>query len=314
MWPDVTIAQTGLYAETETDLAQATKLKLGLRYDHVRATAGAAGGIGGYTAPAPNGHYTTYYGTTFDTARTEDNLGGLLRLEHEFASGITGFIGLSRSVRTADATERAMGRSTWVGNPDIAPEKHHQLDLGIEVARDDWFLGATFHVDRVDDFILRDASSFAGVTTYRNVSAQLAGGELTGSRQANGFTLAGDLTYTRGQNRDDDRPLAQIPPLQGRVSLPYALDGWSLGGRVNWADAQDRIDPARDPGATPGHATLDLFARHELSDQVVLNAGIDNVFDRTYANHLSRANTFDPTVTQVNEPGRMVYLTLEARF
>ena len=47
------------------------------------------------------------------------------------------YAGLSRTVRTADATERfiASNASTpndrWVGNPLIDPEKHHQLELGL---------------------------------------------------------------------------------------------------------------------------------------------------------------------------------------
>ena len=41
-----------------------------------------------------------------------------------------------------------------------------------------------------------------------------------------------------------------------------------------------------------------------------INAGVANVFDRTYANHLNRSNVFDPTVVQVNEPGRTYWLRL----
>ncbi|MFN3280070.1 MAG: TonB-dependent receptor domain-containing protein [Tabrizicola sp.] len=316
MWPDVGIAQTGLYLETETPLSAKTKLKGGLRYDHVRATAGAANGLAGFPAlmATPNMLYTAYYGTTFDTARTEDNIGGLLRLEHEVAPGTTVFAGLSRSVRTADANERAMARTNWVGNPDIAPEKHHQFDLGVEMAQADWDLAATAYVDQVEDYILRDQFSVAGVTTYRNVSARLSGVELSGNWRQGGWQLTGDLTYTYGQNRTDDRPLAQIPPLMGRLSASYGVDAWRGGARVNFAAGQDRIDPARDPGVTPGYATLDLFGSYALSDKAVLLAGVDNVLDKTYANHLSRANAFDTTVTRVMEPGRTLYVKLDMQF
>ncbi|AWD22581.1 TonB-dependent receptor domain-containing protein [Fuscovulum blasticum] len=314
MWPDVTIEQTGLYAETETELDAANTLKLGLRYDHVKASAGAAAGLPGYAAAAPNGFYTTYYGTTFNDARREDNWGGLIRFEHDFGDGLTGFVGLSRSVRTADATERAMGRNNWVGNPDIAPEKHLQFDLGVEVKRDDWGLTATAYVDRVDDFILRDASTYAGVTTYRNVSAQLAGVELSGSWQSGGLQLTGDLTYTRGQNRDDDAPLAQIPPLMGKLAVSYGQGAWRLGTQMVWADGQDRIDPARDPAATPGYAVFNLFGSYDISETVTLTAGVDNLFDRAYATHLARSNAVDPALVQVYEPGRTFHLALSAKF
>ncbi len=314
-WPDVTIAQTGLYGEAEVDLNDRTMLKLGARYDYVKADAALAavpttGGMG-MTA---NDFYTMQYGTTFDSPREEHNFGGLVRLEYELSQSSTLFAGLSRSVRTADTNERAMARSNWVGNPDINPEKHNQLDFGIETARDDWWFTASAYVDDVDDYILRDAFTAPGVTTYRNVSAFLAGVELAGAWERNGWIIAGDATYTYGQNKTDDRALAQIPPLFGKVEASYGQDAWRVGGRVNWVATQNRIDPARDPGKTDGWATLDVFGSYDLNDKATLFAGVNNITDKTYANHLARSNVFDPVLTQVNEPGRTVYVKLEARF
>ncbi|MDV4143541.1 TonB-dependent receptor domain-containing protein [Shimia sp. FJ5] len=314
MWPDVTISQTGLYGETVTTLSDRTTLTLGARYDYVRATAGAAGTVPGGSAASPNTFYTAQYGTTFDAAREEHNFGGLARIDYALDSESNVFIGLSRSVRTADATERAMARSNWVGNPDIAPEKHHQLDLGYERAGANYTFNASVYADRVNDYILRDQFTVPGVTTYRNVDAVLTGIELNGSWQRGGFELLADATYTRGKNRTDGRDLAQIPPLSGSITASYGQDAWRAGGRVNWATAQDKIDPARDPGATPGWATLDLFGSYALNANTTLVAGVDNVFDKTYANHLSRTNVFDPTMFQVNEPGRTLYISLETRF
>jgi iron complex outermembrane receptor protein len=315
-WPDVTIAQTGVYAETETDLNTKTLLKLGARYDYVRASAGMADVVPGAASATmtANDFYTAQYGTTFDDAREEHNFSGLARLEYKLDPASMVFVGLSRSVRTADANERAMARSNWVGNPDIDPEKHTQFDIGYETRRDNWSFNASAYVDRVDDYILRDAFSVAGVTTYRNVSARLKGVELSGSWERDGWEILGDATWTYGQNRTDDRALAQIPPLQGQLTVSYGQDLWRAGARVNWALEQDRIDPSRDPAATPGYTTLDLFGSYKVSKNAVLLAGVDNVTDETYANHLSRSNSFDPTLVQVNEPGRTFYVKLEARF
>ncbi len=314
MWPDVTISQTGLYGETITSLSDRTTLTLGARYDYVKATAGAASTVPGGSAASPNTFYTAQYGTTFDTAREEHNIGGLARIDYAIDAQSNVFVGLSRSVRTADATERAMARSNWVGNPDIAPEKHHQLDIGYERDGGHYTFNASIYADRVNDFILRDQFSVAGVTTYRNVDALLTGVELNGSWRRGGFEVMADATYTRGKNKTDGRDLAQIPPLSGSVTMSYGEEAWRAGGRVNWAMSQDKIDPARDPGATPGWATLDLFGSYDLNANTTLVAGVDNVFDKTYANHLSRTNVFDPTMFQVNEPGRTLFISLETRF
>jgi iron complex outermembrane receptor protein len=38
------------------------------------------------------------------------------------------------------------------------------------------------------------------------------------------------------------------------------------------------------------------------------------VFDKNYPQHLNRANAFDPTQVQVNEPGRSAWLKVKATF
>lgn len=45
-------------------------------------------------------------------------------------------------------------------------------------------------------------------------------------------------------------------------------------------------------------------------------AGIDNLFDRSYAEHLNRANLdpFNPDPVQVNEPGRSLHAAWEMAF
>lgn len=56
----------------------------------------------------------------------------------------------------------------------------------------------------------------------------------------------------------------------------------------------------------------DLGGRYALNKQVDVKLGVDNVFDRTYAEHLNRSNDFDPVQVQINEPGRDVWLRLSA--
>ena len=314
MWPDVSIRQTGLYAEAETDLSAGTMIKYGLRYDRVNASAGKANQVPGGSAQSPNFFYNLQYGTNFNDDRTEDNVGGLIRLEHDFTAATKLFVGLSRAMRTADAVERAMAKTDWVGNPDINPEKHHQLDIGYQLDRGDLYFSAAAYYDRVEDYILRDQFTVPGVTTYRNVDADLSGVELAAAWQRGGWEVSGDATYTRGRNRSDNRDLAQIPPLQGKVEASYGENGWRAGARVNWAADQDDIDPARDPRDTPGWATLDLFGSYDIDDRVTLTAGIDNVTDETFANHLSRSDLINPALVQVNEPGRTLYVSVSANF
>ena len=90
-------------------------------------------------------------------------------------------------------------------------------------------------------------------------------------------------------------------------------------GLLRWAAEQDRVDDdpligsGQDYGETPGYAVADLSGRYKLLGSLSLFAGVDNLFDRTYANHLNRGNLFDPDPVRINEPGRTFWIRLAWR-
>lgn len=334
LWPDMTISQLGAFGEGTVPLDDTRRAKIGLRYDRVTTDYGAADvstpKMGGGTA---NTLYSNYYGVRGD-ANVENNIGGLLRFEQDFSTSATVYAGVSRSVRTADATERgiaakAMGTNkAWVGNPDIAPEKHHQADIGLSFGKAAWDMNASVYADRVSDYILRDTArgqtgilKSDGATIYRNVEALLSGFDLSGGYAvASDLKLGADVAYTYGENLTDGAPLAQIPPLSGSLSMIYEPEGWSIGSRMRWASKQTRVDAdtstgsGLDVGKTSGYAVFDVFGSYNPIENVRLDAGVSNLFDKTYANHLNRSNSFDPAVVQVNEPGRSMYLRAKITF
>ena len=331
MWPDLTIRELGFAAETTFDLTDSTALVAGARYDHVKATYGRADERAAVTGRTPNDLYRAFYGVTAGD-RTENNLGGLLRLEYGLSDVTTLFGSVSRTVRTADATERGLvndrglgaNNSSWIGNPDIDPEQHHQLEAGLTTGSADWQANASAYVNLVDDYILRDSArgqdgiliTSVNADIYRNIDALLAGLELSGEwAVTDSLRAKADLSVTYGEDWDTDRALPQIPPLQGAVHLDWqAQDYLQLGGTVRYATRQSRVDtnPAtgtgRDVGKTAGYAVMDLRTVVTPADGFEISAGVTNLFDTTYANHLNRSNSFDPVEVRVNEPGRSVFV------
>ena len=330
LWPDNDIQQLGIFTEATTKIGNKQKLKYGLRVDQVDATADKANvSINGHSA---NQSYNFYYGTTAED-KTETNVGGLLRYERELGTGLSFFTGLSRSVRTADSTERGMNKWTppamaatrWIGNPNIKPEKHHQFDVGLSKKTSKLALSGVVFFDKVNDYILRDTArgqdgilQSDGADIYRNVDAELYGIELD-SKYAltNKLDISGSLAYVRATNTtDDDRPIAQTPPLNGKLQLDYTSGKWGLGTRVNFASNQDRIDELskQEVGETAGNGTLDLYGNYQINKTFSMRLGIDNVLDKTYAEHASRSNLLDPVAIKVNEPGQTAWLKLTAEF
>lgn len=330
LWPDVRMDQAGVFGEGTRSLG-AGRLTLGLRTDWFQAEARRAGAAPGPMAMAPAALYAMYYGTAGSDWQ-DTGFSGLMRWEQPLSHGLTAFAGISRTLRAADATERylaapaAVPSGRWIGNPDLALEKHSQLDLGLAWQGVDSSASVAVFADRVDDYILRDrARGQAGVlagdgaSIYRNIDARLAGAEVEARWQlAPTLSLQAEAAWVRGQNRSDDRPLAQMPPLNGELALAWETRGGEWTASLRGASRQDRVDDDVTTGSgldarrTPGFGVLDLgwsrrFGAHRLRLE------IQNAFDRTYAEHLNRANLdpFNPDPVQVNEPGRGVFLAWE---
>jgi iron complex outermembrane recepter protein len=333
LWPGVEIDQTGMFAELTHEIGPRNRVIGGLRLDRVTSNATRADLDPPGMPLTPNQLYALYYDGARADKVTDNNVGGLLRFEHDLASGAgTLYAGFARSVRTPDATERYIASNgmtpsdRWVGNPDLDPEAHHQFELGAVLHGGRWDLAGSVYYNDVSDYVLRDRNTAVGdnATIYRNVDATLVGGEASvGYRFDSNWRGEVGLAYVRAENDSDDRPIAQTPPLEGIATLEYAGGSWLAGARVRAAAQQDRVDLDSSSGIpgqgldvreTPGWGVLDLYATYAVNDSVTIDIGVDNVFDKAYAQHLNRSSAFDPTQVQVNEPGRAAWLKVSAAF
>jgi iron complex outermembrane receptor protein len=212
----------------------------------------------------------------------------------------------------------------WIGNPGLAPAVSHQLDLGAGWQRGGSMVNLTLFGADVSDYILRDrAHGQPGIlqsdnaTIYRNIDARRYGMEADAVvRLSNPLTFTGSLAWVWAENTTDSRPIAQTPPVHGNIGVAWAQSRWSAAGIVRFAAEQTRVDDdpmtgsGQDTGESPGWAVLDLNGSVTIGAGFALQAGVANVLDRTYANHLNRANVFDPEAVQVNEPGRTYWIRL----
>lgn len=328
LWPDAEFSSVGGFVEGEYSVSAIQRIKAGLRVDGV--TSSVDGSLKGSIATSP------MVPAALRSAALEDQdntaVGGLLRYEHDLDKGLTAFAGISRSVRQPDATERYVLKASptgiaWVGNPSLDPETHHQIDFGLSgqssAMKLQW--DAVLFYDNVSDFVLRDTNrgAIAGVsptaTIYRNVDATLWGGELSGQWMfTQGWMAYGSLAYVQAENTTDDRNIAQIPPLNGRVGLEYMQSDWSAGGRVRFAAKQDRIDTLSglDTIETPGYGVVDLYGSYNITQTTVLKAGIDNLFDELYAEHVNRAyaGIFGNPQDRIYEPGISFWARIDTTF
>jgi iron complex outermembrane receptor protein len=327
VWPKAAVKQTGLFAQA-TQHENNQQITYGLRADYVQTDADKVQVKPEAGMKTAAQMYQMYYGTTA-TSHDHWQWGGLLRYERQI-NDWTWATGLSRSVRTPDATELYINKwgmpanTRWIGNPALAAEKHHQWDVSFGQNRPAFNWQTVLFYDKVSDFILRDgARGQTGVLLsdnadiYRNVSADLYGAEWQGQWQLHPrWQLGGSLAYVHGDNDSDDRPLAQMPPLNGQLQLDYQPSRWGMGARLRFAQRQMRINglSKQEVGTTAGYGVLDLYGHYPLNAWLNLRLGVDNVLNKTYAQHLNRANLMDNQSFKVNEAGRTAWLKLNAEF
>ncbi|MDF2180985.1 TonB-dependent copper receptor [Neptuniibacter sp. CAU 1671] len=324
-WPGVVIEQQGIFLEGDRALDTQNRVQAGLRYDHVRADADKVDrsyGMG-MGAATPASLYNSAYGET-NTHSAEDNLGGFLTWQHRFASDYQLDTTLSRSVRTADATERYMARHTmsgdWIGNPQLEPEKHHQLELVLSRGgpNSHWQLSGWYN--RVDDYILRYRS--ANNEYYRNIAAELYGAEAELNwvfRQ--GWQLDTQLAWLRGNNRDNGQALSRIAPLSWTTQLSFRQGDWRYQGEWQLVAAQKEVCLSSDPVCggqdvrqTPGYGVVNLHAEYSLTQDSQLSLGMDNLFDKAYSLHESKDSVLESDPIQVMEPGRSLWMNFRLTF
>jgi Outer membrane receptor for ferrienterochelin and colicins len=155
-----------------------------------------------------------------------------------------------------------------------------------------------------------------GMTRASNIDARIAGAEAGLEWQPRtDLRLGSSLAYAWGEQRSDDRPLAQMPPLEARLSADWQGQRFNAGALLRVVGAQNRVNPglgnvtSRDIGPSAGFAVFSLNAGYRINDHLQLSAGIDNLFDRAYSEHLNLAGSADfgypADPVRINEPAAM---------
>ena len=322
---DGSFKNSAVFGEVDHPLSGKDHLVLGLRADRWQAEDPRPTVAITMVATVPN--------PTLSHERNETFSSGFLRYEREVFAGSTVYAGVGHTERFPDYWEAISKESLTTASAfDTKPERTTQLDIGWMKQTGAIQASASFFYGKVTDFILiqSNVSKPSGMgtrlaTVSRNVDATTWGGEVgIGTKLAGSVKLDASLAYTRGENDTDGNALAQIPPLEARVGLGYEAADWSMGLLVRGVQRQDRFAVnqgnivGQDLGATGGFAVVSLNAGWKPAKGWMLTTGVDNLFSRTYAEHISRSTSMIPgylaQAVRVNEPGCTLWAKASVRF
>ncbi len=304
MIPDVGVDNFGLFVDYEIPLNNWFKVQAGIRGD-----------LTWVKADSLNKASTLSNSTDFG------EVSGNVRLNYTPVSGLDILLGLARGVRTPDPEELFISvpatppAVTWQGNPGLNPTINHEVDLGVKYTSEKFYVNGTVFYSDLSDYV-NFYSAAKTLKSYQNIDASMWGAEF-GSQISlpHDLYLRGSLSYTEARNKDGHRPLSEIPPLRGMVSVRYDVDTWFFEVAENLAARQDRVDSGLNELPTAGWMTTDLKAGLNWNS-LSIYGGVNNLLDKQYYSNLSYLR--DPFTSgvgyKVPENGRNFYLTVSYKF
>ena len=178
-----------------------------------------------------------------------------------------------------------------VGNPNIQPERMWQVDAGLEAKYSDFNGGLRGFHSWIDNYITYLRPPGFEFTAVNDTMATLTGFEVYSevdlTCQLTGFATA---QYVEGKNRARNEPLPSIPPLESRsgIRLHQASENpmWAVEFSARIVNDQDRVAASLVEVVTPGFTTFDLRAYSQMTENLLVTVGVENLFDRFYQEHL----------------------------
>jgi outer membrane receptor protein involved in Fe transport len=292
-FPDgATADRLGVFLSAETDIGP-VRLSAGARYSRFRNVADVGADFGG---PVENtsADLTGQIGIVLAPARA-------WRVALRLAEGF-------RAPNLYDLTRVGpVPGGVALPYPEAVPERSLSGEASVRFSTARSRFDVTVYATRVRDFIDRVPGTFQGDTLFlgervfqgRNVgTARLRGIEAEAAQVLGPFTARANVLYTYGVQEHAsgiEAPMSKIPPLGGTASLRWTAPDRQIWFEyvMLWATTQDRLgtrdetDPRIPPGGTPGYAAYAVRGGLELTRDLTVTGGVENITDELYRPHAS---------------------------
>ncbi len=314
-WQDSYIGALGWFTQVEKSF-HSTKMTLSYRLDYDQAGAHDWSKL-----------FLDLYGK-----QKQENLNHSVSLgiQKNLSPSISLALWSGRAQRSPSLTERyinlfPVGKDNYemLGNPLLKPETNFQADLIFGYRAKDLSFQTTFFYSHLTDYISgrirsdikKSTMMSPGVRQYVNIEQVLkVGAEAsTQVRFSPHWDSSLALAYTYGENRKEKTPLAEIAPLDLRWKTQYHWEAFHAGILVRHAAKQTRIDPSFSELPTKAFTVVDLDMNYQLNNTTELFFAINNLFNTTYSEHLSRT-MIQENQKRIQAQGRNLEIGVSFRF
>lgn len=312
----VEMQRFGGFLEWSGDMG-AINAELGLRVDRHDARAGMA--ATGPAVPMMAANLAAAFNAA-DRDWAKTTIDGVARLWTDETGGVSWRMTIARKTRAPGYVERFSWLPTeasggladgnvYVGDLQLKPERAWIVEAGADWRSARAYLRPTFFYRRIDDYIQGVAfdatpgvidtpqemvGSMNGDATplrFANVDAELYGFDVdAGVSLTDNLRLDAVASYVRGRRRDIDDNLYRITPPNAVIAATYETARWSASVETVLAADQNKVSATNSEQPTDGYALVNLTGDVQLTDGVSLSAGVTNLFNADYEQHLAGYN------------------------
>lgn len=318
--PDSKYKSFGVFAQNEMRLLEdKLRVTVGARYDFINISNDAVKNPlyvetnGVRTYPAAN-KMASFTASDNDDKSWSANVG----LMYKVSNNVDAVLNASHAFRSPVLEERFqyinLGGDIFLGNPELEPEIGNFFDAGIRywsdrlTARINGFYN-TFTNLVVDEVVIKDSlykKANIGKAALYGFDASVEYLILPG------VTVYTNAAYVRGEDTRNNVNLPQIPPFSGMTGCKYRVpEIVSLEANAQWTATQKNVASAE--LVTGGYTVYNFYASSEeytlFQVHTRLHAGVENIFDRAYRDHLASTRG----VLKL-EPGRNVFVKLSVNW
>lgn len=186
----------------------------------------------------------------------------------------------------------------YIGNPDLKPEKALNFQLNYVYTHPKLKINWHNQIHWLRDYIYGQSKpEYGPLNLYASGLKQyvnLPGATLFSStaqllyKPVKWLELVDMFQYYFGQF-DSDQPMPLIAPVKNRFSVTYRKPLWYLQAENELSAAQNRIDEDFGEIPTAGFSLIHIRGGCTFNTRkllVSLTAGVENIFDRAYSEHL----------------------------
>ena len=238
---------------------------------------------------------------------------------------------LGRAKRSGSLSERfinyfPVGQDPYemIGNPELDPEVNNQLDFTFKwntektVLNVDVFIGYMqgYISSVIDPTLSPRLPASPGVRRFINIeNAFKTGFEINWTQELGiGLQHQMGIAYTYAEDLEREEPLPEIAPLDFRYTLRGSFLDNKLRPEILFRHVlkQSRISKEFGETETPDFTLVDITLNYSLSKLFKFEAGVNNLFDKTYYEHLNRP--LRGTTTPIYQPGRNFFASVNMAF